>query len=284
MEMILIDYLKENFAEEYDQSQYKLRGWIDSFEQSLFYEDPEYNKVKALERELALRKPVLQTRFAIYCVQRLDSVYPVPENTFLFCENFISGYFTYPQLKGEVSPLEEKVTKKILQELQEIGRINNNPDKPEWKTSFTNRFAKNLFEVNSIRLYYIFLIEKLKNIQSLLSFPEEEHRIKCRANKEEIKNYFFKLTEKQSDSKPILSEEQVMHLLHANFADFNPPKEKIKFKTTNTTQTFLRRFVRAFYLEYTFERTTEAYINLLLENFSIFENNTFESERSNFSK
>lgn len=110
-------------------------------------------------------------------------------------------------------------------------------------------------------------------------------RIKGKLSKAEIEKYFMDaFSTKQKDQSPILLEEQIEHFLHANFIDFNPTKDVVKFETANTTQQKIRKIIHSFYLEHSPNTKTGAYIYLLKSNFSKFDNTSFSSEQSNFHK
>lgn len=128
------------------------------------------------------------------------------------------------------------------------------------------------------KAYEIFL----KNFKNT---TEHDNRIKGKLKKEDIENYFKStFSEKQKDLKPILTEKQITHFLHANFSEFFPRTEILKFDTPNVTQKKLRKIIHQFYLQHSPQTRTDVYVNILLNNFSKFNNTVFASEKSNFSK
>ncbi len=121
---------------------------------------------------------------------------------------------------------------------------------------------------------------EIKNNDSL-----PDIRIKGKLSKAEIEKYFMDaFSEKQKDQSPILLEGQIKDFLHANFVDFNPSKEVIKFDTPNTSQTQIRKIIYNFYKQNKSKNRTDGYVVLLLNNFSLFKETAFISEKANFSK
>lgn len=114
---------------------------------------------------------------------------------------------------------------------------------------------------------------------------EVDNRIKGKLKKNEIEKYFMDaFSEKQDDQKPLLSEQQIKDFLCANFIDFTTRKEVEKFNTSINIQGRLRRIIYQFHLKHNTTNRTKQYVNLLLTNFSAFDNTSFEVERRNFSK
>lgn len=135
----------------------------------------------------------------------------------------------------------------------------------------SDNFIKQLITILHERKQVILKINNSSSKPST-NIDTRDNRINCKANKEEIRSYFLKLTHKDELGKQIMSENDVNHLLQANFKDFEP-KTNIKKFNPNLNQANLRYFVYQFYQHYS-KNTHEAevYARLLKNNFSVFDN------------
>ena len=134
----------------------------------------------------------------------------------------------------------------------------------------SDNFIKQLITIMQERKQFILKINNNSSNQ-FKGIYYYNNRIICKASKEEIHAYFFKLTFKDELGKPIMNEDDVNHLLKANFIDFEP-KVDIKKFNSSLNQANLRYFVYQFYLRYS-KNTHEAevYARLLKNNFSAFD-------------
>ena len=135
----------------------------------------------------------------------------------------------------------------------------------------SDNFIKQLITILEERKQFILKINDSSSKPST-NIDTQDNRINCKASKEEIRSYFLKLTHKDELGKPIMSEDDVNHLLNANLKDFEP-KADIKKINPNLNQANLRYFVYQFYQHYS--RNTheaEVYARLLKNNFSVFDN------------
>jgi hypothetical protein len=114
-----------------------------------------------------------------------------------------------------------------------------------------------------------------------INIPDD--RISCNATKKEIKDYFFLLTSMNNEGSQFMSKKEISHFLRANFKGFNP-KINIKKFNPNINQTNLRYFVYKFYLKYSKTvHSSDIFINLLLMNFTQFDNSEFSTIKKKFS-
>jgi hypothetical protein len=131
-----------------------------------------------------------------------------------------------------------------------------------------------------------FINSNLSKYQQLYSkvLDDTDDRIKGRLSKEEIENYFMQFNQKQKDNNLALTNEQIKQLLHANFKDFKPRIPIRKLDTPNITKSELIEFVRVLHRRHNRSNRTGQYVALLKENFSIFDDTTLVSLKSNFSR
>ena len=152
-----------------------------------------------------------------------------------------------------------------------------------------------LFEAQKEKLivegdYFVNLLKIIENgVQTLakqIQTKSETHddRIDGNLSKEEVKAYFMKLNQPQYDGQPVLSVNQIDTLLHANFQGFENRCDIEKFDTPNFNGLQLMRFVHEFYDMHCLIARTGEYIHFLKNNFSRFDNSSFDTVRSNFSK
>jgi hypothetical protein len=114
-------------------------------------------------------------------------------------------------------------------------------------------------------------------------------RINCNEDKSTIKNYFMILTEIIGDDKinPIMSVENVIKFLHANFINFSPKGQIVKLEINFTKKGQFRYFIFNFFkkeITNNGENEKKNYINLLINNFTLFDNSTRKSVSSNFAR
>jgi hypothetical protein len=161
-----------------------------------------------------------------------------------------------------------------------------------------------LFKIEALRNHLVlsnmhlledkFNIKLIEGMQLILEeknggtpIDQIDSRIIGNLSHEEIRDYFMKLTDypvKKGGRIKILSKEQVNHFLKANFAGFDPQVEPNKMDTPGMKQGDIRKFIYKFYQKHTTKTRTDQYVHLLLNNFSIFNNTTFKTEKANFSR
>lgn len=130
----------------------------------------------------------------------------------------------------------------------------------------------------------IWINHKIQEIEAWIGF---EDRIKGKLSQHEIITYFKRLCDfplKNGTRVVILQEEIVLNLVYANFAGFSTKMNKQKLETPNIKQNELRAFIYAFYEKHSLEAKTEPYIHFMKDNFSIFDNTSFETLKKSFSK
>ena len=113
---------------------------------------------------------------------------------------------------------------------------------------------------------------------------EQDLRIKCKIDNDEIKSYFLKLTQNNEHGQQIMSEGDIDYLLCVNFKGFEQKKEVKKF-IPNINQANLQHFVYQFYSKYS-KSVHEAivYGHFLKNNFTLFEESTIKTITDNFSR
>lgn len=99
-----------------------------------------------------------------------------------------------------------------------------------------------------------------------------DDRIDGKLSNEEVEDYWMQLSKSTDAKGPVLSKQQVNHLLHANFKRFYPRKAIIKFNISNMTATDLKRFTHAFYSVHKIRSSKLlVYAKFLKNNFICFE-------------
>lgn len=158
-----------------------------------------------------------------------------------------------------------------------------------WEFQFSkttsDNFTRQLIRILQLRKELIHKLNKASDPNN--KSPEQtelDTRINCKGATNDIKNYFLKLSQKNEDGFPILKEEEITHLLQANFTNF-ALRTNIKKITPNLNQANLRYFIYQFFLKYS-KTTHEAdvYARLLKNNFTQFENTEIDVIKKSFSK
>jgi hypothetical protein len=117
---------------------------------------------------------------------------------------------------------------------------------------------------------------------------EEDKRINTKVKKVIIRNYFLKLNQSNESGEEIMSIEDIKKFLQANFICFGK-KQIIEKFTPKLNQANLKYFMYLFYLNHSKkvdERIVLAkdYANLLIKNFTQFENIGLKTITDNFKK
>jgi hypothetical protein len=100
-------------------------------------------------------------------------------------------------------------------------------------------------------------------------------------------DYFMKLNVKnKSNDKLILSDEDITTLVNSNFQTSEKPVER-KILNANIDKSDLKRFVYEFYNgqdKEQYNNRQKIYLDFLINNFTLFENETTDSLKSHFSQ
>jgi len=144
------------------------------------------------------------------------------------------------------------------------------------------------------RLKYL-KFERKKNLFILNTFSsdividENDTRINCNEDKSTIKKYFMKLNEftGKDGINPIMSVDDVNRFLCSNFINFSPKGSIVKMEINFTEKGQFIYFIANFYnneISNNFKNEKKNYINLLINNFTLFDNSTSKSVSSNFAR
>ena len=114
-------------------------------------------------------------------------------------------------------------------------------------------------------------------------------RINCNEDKSTIKKYFMKLNEiiGEDGINPIMSVDDVNRFLCSNFINFSPKCSIVKMEINFTEKGQFIYFIANFYnneISNNFKNEKKNYINLLINNFTLFDNSTSKSVSSNFAR
>jgi len=144
------------------------------------------------------------------------------------------------------------------------------------------------------RLKYL-KFERKKNLFILNTFSsdividENDTRINCNEDKSTIKKYFMKLNEftGKDGINPIMSVDDVNRFLCSNFINFSPKGSIVKMEINFTEKGQFIYFIANFYnneISNNGKNEKKNYINLLINNFTLFDNSTSKSVSSNFAR
>ena len=144
------------------------------------------------------------------------------------------------------------------------------------------------------RLKYL-TFERKKNLFILNTFSsdividENDTRINCNEDKSTIKKYFMKLNEftGKDGINPIMSVDDVNRFLCSNFINFSPKGSIVKMEINFTEKGQFIYFIANFYnneISNNGKNEKKNYINLLINNFTLFDNSTSKSVSSNFAR
>ena len=144
------------------------------------------------------------------------------------------------------------------------------------------------------RLKYL-TFERKKNLFILNTFSSDividknDTRINCNEDKSTIKKYFMKLNEftGKDGINPIMSVDDVNRFLCSNFINFSPKGSIVKMEINFTEKGQFIYFIANFYnneISNNFKNEKKNYINLLINNFTLFDNSTSKSVSSNFAR
>ena len=114
-------------------------------------------------------------------------------------------------------------------------------------------------------------------------------RINCNEDKSTIKKYFMKLNEftGKDGINPIMSVDDVNRFLCSNFINFSPKGSIVKMEINFTEKGQFIYFIANFYnneISNNGKNEKKNYINLLINNFTLFDNSTSKSVSSNFAR
>ena len=144
------------------------------------------------------------------------------------------------------------------------------------------------------RLKYL-TFERKKNLFILNTFSSDividknDTRINCNEDKSTIKKYFMKLNEftGKDGINPIMSVDDVNRFLCSNFINFSPKGSIVKMEINFTEKGQFIYFIANFYnneISNNGKNEKKNYINLLINNFTLFDNSTSKSVSSNFAR
>jgi hypothetical protein len=115
----------------------------------------------------------------------------------------------------------------------------------------------------------------------------DDFRITTGLHSKQIMDYFMKLNVKnKSNDKLILSDEDITTLVNSNFQTSEKPVER-KILNANIDKSDLKRFVYEFYNgqdKEQYNNRQKIYLDFLINNFTLFENETTDSLKSHFSQ
>ena len=154
-----------------------------------------------------------------------------------------------------------------------------------------NRYKQEILES---RLKYL-TFERKRNLiilntsSSDIVIDKIDTRINCNEDKSTIKKYFMKLNEiiGEDGINPIMSVDDVNRFLCSNFINFSPKGSIVKMEINFTEKGQFIYFIANFYnneISNNFKNEKKNYINLLINNFTLFDNSTSKSVSSNFAR
>jgi hypothetical protein len=114
-----------------------------------------------------------------------------------------------------------------------------------------------------------------------IKLPDEFQQIKCKANKNEIIDFFMRLANKKNEiyNKPYLEEAEVMKLLDKNFKIFNQTPIGLYFplNLTRRQKGRLSLFMYQFYNRYSYNlQDKDRYAYFLIHNFELFKDDSLK--------
>ncbi len=139
---------------------------------------------------------------------------------------------------------------------------------------FSSQLAAIIFDIQ----------EKLATMYSGNKAESVDTRISCRANREEIQNFFYRLDRLNSDGDQILTREQIDHFLQVNFQGFGEPIKRRILNPVGLTEADIRYFIYDFINRFDPKGDRQIYARICKDSFLQFEKSEISSIASNFSK
>lgn len=131
-------------------------------------------------------------------------------------------------------------------------------------------------------------VDKIKNAK-WFEDEDNDNRIDCCEDADYIEEHFMKLNKiiGADGKKPIMKKEDILHFLRANFKGFTPIEKIKKFELNFNIENPFTYFIYDFYCSKITQQRRhhkEYYIDLLFNNFTMYDSKVRESVSKNFSR
>ena len=137
---------------------------------------------------------------------------------------------------------------------------------------------------SQLAVIFLDIQEKLATMYSGNKAESVDTRINCRANREDIQNYFYQLDRQNYNGDQILTREQIDHFLQANFQGFGEPIGRRILNPVGLTEADIRYFIYDFITHFDPKGSRHFYARICKDSFQQFETSEISSIASNFSK